>query len=57
MIYSAIVYSDLLNTFKICVIHNGTNVEIASFLINGTMIYLFSKCYLDLVMRIFKPKL
>lgn len=57
MIYSAIVYNDLLNTFKICVIHNGTNVEISSFLINGTMIYLFSKCYLDLVMRIFKPKL
>lgn len=57
MIYGAIVHSDLFNTFKICVIYHGTKVEISSFLINGTMIYLFSKCYLDLVMRIFKPKL
>lgn len=57
MIYSAIVYNDLFNTFKICIIHHGTKVEISSFLINGTMFYIFSKCYLDLVMRIFKPKL
>lgn len=55
MIYSAIVYNDLFNTFKICIIHHGTKVEISSFLINGTMFYIFSKCYLDLVMRIFKP--